>query len=680
MLPDQVKKRDGHVEDFEETNIITSMKKALDATSTTYPVDVLYDILEARYLTRLKKSTITVEKLQDYIENTLMREELYEAARAYIVYRHQREQFRNNKNVVNKIVDDYVDKTTWRVNENSNITYSYPAMQSMISGHIISNYTLNSIYPQNIADAHLKGDIHIHDLAMGTAAYCAGWSLSNLLLDGFGGVEGKISSKPPTHLSSAVDQMINFLGVLQNEFSGAQAFNSIDTFLAPYVKLDNLTLSEVKKCIENFVFGVNVGSRWGQSVFSNVTFDWKCPKDLENEPIIIQGKDVGFTYKDCQKEMDIINEAFWSVMSEGDANQMPFTFPIPTVNITEDFDYETPAAKLMLETTAKFGLPYFQNFINSGLNPSDVRSLCCRLQLSLSDLRKHTGGIFGAGDSTGSIGVVTINLARLGYLATSDEDFFGRLDYLLETSKDSLLLKRKVINTNLERGLFPYTKRYLGSFKNYFSTIGLVGGHECCKNFLKKGIETNEGKDFMLFVLKYMRRRIEEFTEATGDLFNLEASPAEGASYRLAMLDKKFYPDIILSGEDTKYLTNSTQLPVDYTDDLFEALDHQDSLQCTYTSGCVFHAFTGEKLNAEGVKTLIQKICSMYKLPYFSITPTFSVCPDHKYFSGEHKTCPTCGKDCLVFTRVVGYYRSTSSFNKGKKEEVKNRKMFSLVR
>lgn len=677
MIPDLIKKRDGRIVPFEEDNIRTNIKRALEASNTDYPAALLYDLLEVRYLFNYKSKTISVEELSDFVEEIFMREGLYDAARAYITYRFQRKLFREKKDVVSKIVDEYIGKKTWRVNENSNITYSYPAMQGAIANNVISNYVLSSIYPNNISEAHIQGDFHIHDLAMGTAGYCAGWDLRTLLLEGFGGVSGKLNSRPPSHLTSAVDQMINFLGVLQNEWAGAMAYNSFDTFLAPYVKLDELDKQTVKQCMENFVYGVNVTSRWGQSPFTNITLDLRVPTDLAKDPVIIAGKEVGFTYGDCQAEVDLINEAFWEVMLEGDASNLPFTFPIPTVNITKDFDWDSKIANLIFEVAGKYGLPYFQNFINSDLDPSDVRSMCCRLRLSLVDLRKHTGGIFGANSNTGSIGVVTINLPRLGFTSTNEEELFEKLENLAELAKESLVLKRKVVNENLERGLFPYTKRYLGTFKHHFSTIGVVGGHDMCVNFLNgKGIDSPEGKDLVTRILSFLRTLTERFTEETGDLFNLEAAPCEGASYRLASADKKQFPLIITSGEDVPFYTNSSHLPVNYSTDLFETLDHQDSLQCLYSSGTVLHAFVGERVTSDGAKLLVKKICSSYKLPFFSITPTFSVCPDHKYLSGEHPTCPHCGKDSLIFSRVVGYLRSVDSWNLGKKEEFKHRKTY----
>lgn len=675
----KVKKRNGTIVDFDEDKIRDSIEKAASAIGVKVHTDFLFDILEARYLNKYKRKTISVEKIQDFIENSLMREGYYDVARAYITYRYQRKLFRETSNAMSKCVTEYIEKEDWRVNENSNITYSYPAMQSHLSGSMIAHYTLAQIYPRNIAEAHINGDFHIHDLSMGTAGYCAGWSLQTLLWEGFGGVEGKLSSRPPSRLNSAIDQMVNYLGVLQNEWAGAQAFSSFDTLLAPYVKKEKLSFEDVKQSMENFVYGVNVTSRFGQSIFSNISLDFKVPKDLAEQPVIIAGKDQGYCYKDVQPEMDLINRAFFSVMTDGDANKAPFTFPIVTVGITKDFDYDSPVAKAMLEASAKFGTCYFQNYVSSGLDPSDVRSMCCRLSLSIEELRKHVGGIFGAGTSTGSVGVVTINLPRLGYLAKGNEDIlYSSLRNLLNLAKNSLELKRKVVNQNLDRGLLPYTKRYLGNLNRHFSTIGVVGGHEMCLNFLGKGIETREGKYLMFQVLNFIRETTEIFTKETGTLYNLEATPAEGTSYRLARVDKKKFPDIITSGEEVPFYTNSSFLPVGQTDDLFEMLDHQEDLQRVYTGGTTCHLFLGEKVTVEGAKLLVKKVTECYKIPYFSITPTFSICPEDNYISGKHPVCPKCGKECSVYSRPVGYLRATKDWNVGKKEEFRLRKTYGV--
>lgn len=582
------------------------------------------------------------------------------------------------------LVNSYVNATDWRVKENSTVTYSVGGLILSNSGAITANYWLSEIYDQEIADAHRDGDFHIHDLSMLTG-YCAGWSLKQLIQEGLGGIPGKITSKPAKHLASLCNQMVNFLGIMQNEWAGAQAFSSFDTYLAPFVKVDNLPYDQVKKCIESFIYGVNTPSRWGtQAPFSNITLDWTVPNDLAELNAIVGGKEMDFRYKDCQKEMDMINKAFIEVMIEGDANGRGFQYPIPTYSITKDFDWsETENNKLLFEMTAKFGTPYFSNYINSDMEPSDVRSMCCRLRLDLRELRRKSGGFFGSGESTGSVGVVTINLPRIAYLSHNEHEFYERLDHLMDLAARSLKVKRDVISKLLEEGLYPYTKRYLGSFKNHFSTIGLVGMNEATlnANWLKEDLTHTDAQEFAKDVLNHMRERLVIYQEEYGDLYNLEATPAESTSYRLAKHDKKKYPDIITATKEgnTPYYTNSSHLPVGYTDDLFTALDIQDELQTLYTSGTVFHAFLGEKLpDWKGAATLVRKIAENYKLPYYTISPTYSICEDHGYLVGEQPICPVCGKPTEVWSRITGYYRPVKNWNEGKAQEFKERKTYDM--
>ncbi len=579
---------------------------------------------------------------------------------------------------VDKVVNAYMNQTDWRVKENANTSFSYAGLYLHLAGSTLSNYILNNIYPQEVSTAHLNGDIHIHDLSHGIVAYCAGWSLMDLILRGFGGVEGKITTKPARHLSSITGQMVNFLGVMQMEFAGAQAFNSVDTLLAPFVRADNLDYEEVKQLIQQMVFAMNVPSRWGsQAPFINFTFDWTVPNDLKNKPAIVGGESVG-VYGDYQKEMDIINRAFLETMLEGDAQGRIFSFPIPTYNITKDFNWEGENIDLLLKATAKYGLPYFQNFVSSRLNPGDVRSMCCRLQLDLRELRNRGGGLFGANDKTGSIGVVTINLPRIGYLSKTKDEYFKNLKRMMDIAKTSLEIKREVVTKNLENGLMPYTLAYLGHFNNHFSTIGIVGMHESLLNFMGKGIETKEGQTFAIETLEFTREILKKYQEETGNLYNLEATPAEGASYRLAYKDKQLYPDIITSGESEPYYTNSTFLPVNYTDDPFEVLEHQSPLQVLYTSGTVVHIFLQEKPDEDSLKTFIKKAFENYPIPYMTITPTFSICKTHGYIAGEHFKCPICGDETEVYSRVVGYYRPVKNWNNGKKEEFKQRMEYKI--
>ena len=593
---------------------------------------------------------------------------------------------RNDEHFLNytDLVDNYINLNDWRVKENSTVTYSVGGLILSNSGAVTANYWLSNVYDREIADAHRNAAIHLHDLSMLTG-YCAGWSLRQLIQEGLGGVAGKITSTPANHLSTLCNQMVNFIGILQNEWAGAQAFSSFDTYLAPFVKVDNLSQKEIKQCIQSFVFGLNTPSRWGtQAPFCNITLDWTVPDDLANLPAIVGGKEMDFTYGDCQKEMDMINKAFIEVMIEGDANGRGFQYPIPTYSITKDFDWgETENNKLLFEMTAKYGTPYFSNYINSDMKPSDVRSMCCRLRLDLRELRKKSGGYFGSGESTGSIGVVTINLPRIAYLATDEKDFYERLDRLMDISARSLKIKRTFITKLLDAGLYPYTKRYLGTFNNHFSTIGLVGMNEVGLNakWLRKNLGSPEVQKFAKDILNHMRERLSDYQELYGDLYNLEATPAESTAYRFAKHDKKLYPDIITANENgTPYYTNSSHLPVGYTDDIFEALDIQDELQTLYTSGTVFHAFLGEKLpDWKSAANLVRKIAENYKLPYYTISPTYSICKNHGYLVGEVKSCPVCGESTEVYSRITGYYRPVQNWNSGKVQEFKDRQVYSPV-
>jgi ribonucleoside-triphosphate reductase len=591
----------------------------------------------------------SVEDIQDIVETVLIKSGHAKTAKSYILYRAKRAEMRAAGSFIKKvenIISGYVKQGDWRVRENSNAGYAISGLQAHVSGVFLAEYALNHIYPKEIADAHRNADFHIHDLGLGTfSAYCAGWSLRQLLELGFNGVPGRVAAKPAKHFNAALGQIVNFFGTLQNEWAGAQAFSSFDTYLSPLVRKDNLSYPQVKQSMQEFLFAINQTSRWGNQVpFTNLTFDWVVPQDMKDKKIIYGGRYLNETYADYQKEMDMINKAFMEIMMEGDMDGRIFTFPIPTYNITKGFDWESDNAKLLFEMTAKYGTPYFQNFINSSLKPSDVRSMCCRLQLNLKELLSKTGGLFGSGEQTGSIGVVTINLPRIGYLSKTKEEFFERLGRLMELAKNSLEIKRKEVTKNMNKGLLPYTKRYLGHLNNHFSTIGLNGMNEACMNFLgyDKNITTQEGRDFALEVLDFMRDKLTEFQEETGHIFNLESTPAEGTSYRLAKHDKIKYPNIITAGiEEAPFYTNSSQLPVNYTTDVFEALELQDELQCKYTGGTVLHVFLGERVSDWTVaRDLVKKIAYNFKLPYFTLTPTFSICPVHGYISGEHFTCP----------------------------------------
>ena len=686
-----VKKRDGKITDFDLKKISDAIVLAFEAQDKNYNeniIDFLALKVTADFEPKIKDHHIAVEDIQDSVESVLVQAGYADVAKAYILYRRQREKLRNMKSTVldyKEIVDSYVKVTDWRVKENSTVTYSVGGLILNNSGAITANYWLSEIYDDEIANAHRNADIHIHDLSMLTG-YCAGWSLKQLIQEGLGGVTGKITSSPAKHLATLCNQMVNFLGIMQNEWAGAQAFSSFDTYLAPFVKADNLTYDQVKKCIESFVYGVNTPSRWGtQAPFSNITLDWTVPNDLAELNAIVGGKEMPFKYKDCKKEMDMVNKAFIETMIEGDANGRGFQYPIPTYSITSDFDWsETENNKLLFEMTSKYGTPYFSNYINSDMAPSDVRSMCCRLRLDLRELRKKSGGFFGSGESTGSVGVVTINLPRIAYLASDKADFYKRLEKMMDISARSLKIKREVITKLLDENLYPYTKRYLGTFANHFSTIGLVGMNEVGLNakWLKKDLTHKETQEFAKEVLNYMREKLSDYQEKYGDLYNLEATPAESTSFRLAKHDVKHYPDIITASENDKnktpYYTNSSHLPVGYTDDIFAALDIQDELQTLYTSGTVFHAFLGEKLPSwKSAASLIKTIAENYKLPYYTLSPTYSVCKNHGYIAGEVYTCPECGADTEVYSRITGYYRPVKNWNDGKSQEYKDRLVYS---
>ena len=684
-------KRDGEVAAFQLSKITQAIEKAFQAQEKQYTPDMMEMLglrVTADFQNNIKKDQVSVEDIQDSVENVLIQCGYSEVAKAYILYRKQREKVRNMKSTIldyKEIVNSYVKVEDWRVKENSTVTYSVGGLILSNSGAVTANYWLSEIYDKEIADAHRNADIHIHDLSMLTG-YCAGWSLKQLIKEGLGGIEGKITSAPAKHLSVLCNQMVNFLGIMQNEWAGAQAFSSFDTYLAPFVKADHLTYPEVKKCIEAFIYGVNTPSRWGtQAPFSNITLDWTVPDDLAELPAIVGGKEMDFKYKDCKKEMDMVNKAFIETMIEGDANGRGFQYPIPTYSITKEFDWsDTENNRLLFEMTSKYGTPYFSNYINSDMQPSDVRSMCCRLRLDLRELRKKTGGYFGSGESTGSVGVVTINMPRIAYLSQDEDEFYQRLDRLMDISARSLHIKREVIGKLLDEGLYPYTKRYLGSFDNHFSTIGLVGMNEAGLNarWLRADMADEKTQKFTKDVLNHMRERLSDYQEEYGELYNLEATPAESTAYRLAKHDKKHYPDIITAGHegDTPYYTNSSHLPVDYTSDIFDALDVQDELQTLYTSGTVFHAFLGEKLpDWKAAATLVRKIAENYRLPYYTLSPTYSVCKEHGYIAGEHFTCPTCGKKAEVYSRITGYYRPVQNWNDGKAQEYKNRTVYDIL-
>jgi len=684
-------KRDNKIVDFDITKISGAIKLAFDACEKQYNtniIDFLALKVTADFEPKIKNDLVEVEDIQDSVEAVLVQAGYADVAKAYILYRRQREKLRNiNKTVLDykAIVDAYVKETDWRVKENSTVTYSVGGLILNNSGAITANYWLSEIYDDEIADAHRNAEIHIHDLSMLTG-YCAGWSLRQLIKEGLGGIRGKITSSPASHLATLCNQMVNFLGIMQNEWAGAQAFSSFDTYLAPFVKADNLTYDQVKKCVESFIYGVNTPSRWGtQAPFSNITLDWTVPADMAEQNCIIGGKEVDFKYKDCKREMDMVNKAFIEIMIEGDANGRGFQYPIPTYSITKDFDWsDTENNRLLFEMTAKYGTPYFSNYINSDMEPSDVRSMCCRLRLDLRELRKKSGGYFGSGESTGSVGVVTINMPRIAYLSENEADFYKRLERLMDISARSLKTKRSVITKLLNEGLYPYTKRYLGTFENHFSTIGLVGMNEMGLNakWLRANMTDPKTQQFSKDVLNFMREKLADYQEEYGDLYNLEATPAESTAYRFAKHDVKKYPDIITANMESgvPYYTNSSHLPVGYTSDIFDALDIQDGLQTLYTSGTVFHAFLGEKLPTwQSAANIVKKIAENYSLPYYTLSPTYSVCRDHGYISGEVYTCPECGNATEVYSRITGYYRPVQNWNDGKSQEFKDRVEYDLT-
>ena len=686
----RVEKRDGTITDFQVAKVSEAIGKAFEASEKRYSPEMLDMIslhVTADFQNKIKDDKISVEDIQDSVENVLIQSGYADVAKAYILYRKQREKVRNmNATMLDykQIVDSYVKVEDWRVKENSTVTYSVGGLILNNSGAVTANYWLSEIYDDEIGDAHRNADIHIHDLSMLTG-YCAGWSLKQLIEDGLGGINGKITSSPAKHLSVLCNQMVNFLGIMQNEWAGAQAFSSFDTYLAPFIKVDNLSYEDVKKCIEAFIYGVNTPSRWGtQAPFSNITLDWTVPGDLAELLAIVGGKEMDFKYKDCKKEMDMVNRAFIETMVEGDANGRGFQYPIPTYSITNEFDWsDTVNNRLLFEMTAKYGTPYFSNYVNSDMEPSDVRSMCCRLRLDLRELRKKTGGFFGSGESTGSVGVVTINMPRIAYQSKDKEDFYKRLDRLMDLSARSLRVKREVIEKLLQEGLYPYTKQYLGTFNNHFSTIGIIGMNEVGLNakWLGGDMTDERTQDFSKEVLDHMRNKLSDYQEKYGDLYNLEATPAESTTYRLAKHDRKRWPDIKTAGSkgDVEYYTNSSHLPVDYTSDIFDALDIQDDLQTLYTSGTVFHAFLGEKMpDWKAAASLVKKIADNYRLPYYTMSPIYSVCREHGYIAGEHFTCPTCGAPAEVYSRITGYYRPVQNWNDGKAQEYKNRTLYDV--
>lgn len=686
----QVIKRDGRVVDFDLHKIKSAIQKAFDATHTNYTDEIL-DLLTLRvtaeFQESIKDDRISIESIQDSVEKLLSNAGYDNVAKAYILYRKKRESVRNVGQTVldyKKTVNDYLKINDWRVKENSTVTYSVGGLILSNSGAVTANYWLSEVYDDEVAQAHKNCDMHIHDLSMLTG-YCAGWSLRQLIEEGLGGIPGKISSAPARHLSTLCNQMVNFLGIMQNEWAGAQAFSSFDTYLAPFVKVDHLSYHEVKQAVQSFVYGVNTPSRWGtQAPFSNITLDWTVPPDLAEKHCIVGGEEQDFCYKDCKYEMDLVNKAFIEIMIEGDANGRGFQYPIPTYSITRNFDWsDTENNRLLFEMTSKYGTPYFSNYINSDMDPSDVRSMCCRLRLDLRELRRKSGGFFGSGESTGSIGVVTVNLPRIAYTSKTVDEFYQQLDHVMDLAARSLNTKRQVVSKLLEAGLYPYTKRYLGSFTNHFSTIGLVGMNEACLNarWLRKNLIDPQAREFAQNVLDHMLNRLRDYQERYGDLFNLEATPAESTAYRLAKHDVEKYPDIITASEgSTPYYTNSSHLPVGYTEDIFSALDLQDSLQTRYTSGTVFHAFLGEKLpDWKAAATLVKKIAENYKLPYFTLSPTYSICKHDGYLEGEHFTCPKCGEAAEVYSRITGYYRPIQNWNDGKVQEYKQRKEYVIA-
>ena len=696
-----VVKRNGTEEEFQMPKLLASIRaafyKADDYALLTGFDSAIIDFVALRVTSNFVRNIyndshgsddkIRAEDIYGAVIEVLFAGGYPQVAKEYIAHRAAVERFdaKNNTSIDYKaLVNSYIRELDWRVKENSTVTYSIGGLILSNSGAVTANYWLSEVYDKEIADAHRNADIHIHDLSM-LSGYCAGWSLKQLIQEGLGGVTGKITSAPAKHLATLCNQMVNFLGIMQNEWAGAQAFSSFDTYLAPFVKADNLTYDQTKKCIESFVYGVNTPSRWGtQAPFSNITLDWTVPDDLAELNAIVGGKEMPFKYKDCKKEMDMVNRAFIEVMIDGDANGRGFQYPIPTYSITRDFDWsETENNKLLFEMTAKYGTPYFSNYVNSDMEPSDIRSMCCRLRLDLRELRKKSGGYFGSGESTGSIGVVTINLPRIAYLSTDEQDFYRRLDKLMDIAARSLKIKRQTISRFLNDGLYPYTKRYLGTFNNHFSTIGIVGGNEAGMNakWLQADLTDPRTQQFMKDVLNHMRDRLSDYQEQYGDLYNLEATPAESTTYRFAKHDTEEFPDIITAAQVGRapFYTNSTHLPVGFTDDVFEALDVQDKLQTLYTSGTVFHAFLGEKLpDWKSAANLVRKIAENYELPYYTLSPTYSVCKTHGYITGEEYICPKCGEPTEVYSRITGYYRPVQNWNDGKAEEFRSRRLYDL--
>lgn len=660
--PEHLIKRDGSIKDFDPSKIQKAIEKAGKATGEFGPA-IAAEITENQVMPKIRALNVAtphIEQVQDAVEQALFESGHFTTLRAYIVYREQRAKSRDAKKTwinVESSINEYLDQSDWRVNANANQGYSLGGMILNVSGKVVANYWLNFIYPNEIGKCHREADFHIHDLDM-LSGYCAGWSLRTVLTEGFNGVPGKVEAGAPKHLSSACGQIVNFLGTMQNEWAGAQAFSSFDTYMAPFVRKDNVPYSEVVQCIQEMIYNLNVPSRWGtQTPFTNLTFDWTCPPDLTPQHPMIGGEEMPFTYGDLQEEMNMINRAYIEVMTRGDSKGRVFTFPIPTYNITPDFDWEGPNVKLLFDMTARYGLPYFQNFINSELKPNMIRSMCCRLQLDLRELLKRGNGLFGSAEQTGSLGVVTINCARLGYLYPGDEKaLYARLDHLLDLAKESLEIKRKVIQRHIDQGLFPYTKRYLGTLRNHFSTIGVNGINEMIRNFThdKTNITSEEGHAFALKFLDHVRERLVEFQSETDHMYNLEATPAEGTTYRFAKEDRKRFPNIIQAGTpQNPYYTNSSQLPVGYTDDPFEALEMQDDLQRKYTGGTVLHLYMNEAVSsAEACRDLVRKTLTRFRLPYITVTPTFSICPKHGYLSGRHDFCPKCDAEIIARKRA----------------------------
>jgi len=680
-----IRKRDGKLVPYDNYKIANAIYKAAQAVGGNdfgIALTLAKQVEEVIGKKFHSKSIPAVEEIQDIVEKVLIEQGHAKVAKAFIIYREEHRRFRNTNDLLLDItttMDGYLKQQDWRVHENSNVNYSLGGLILHNSGAITANYWLDSIYNHEISNAHRNGDFHLHDLCM-FSGYCAGWSLRQLISEGLGGVTGKISSCAPKHLSTLIQQMVNFLGILQNEWAGAQAFSSFDTYLAPFVRQDNLSAAEVKQQIQSFIFGVNTPSRWGsQAPFTNITLDWVVPEDMRDQPAIVGGQPLDTTYGDYQHEMDMINKAFLEVLIEGDADGRGFSYPIPTYNITENFNWDSENARLLFKMTGKYGTPYFQNFLNSSLNPGDVRSMCCRLQLDKRELRNRGGGLFGADEFTGSIGVVTINLPRIGYRSSSKEEYFRHLDHYMDLARDSLEVKRQVISRLMDQGLFPYTQRYLRHWNNHFSTIGLIGMNESTLNFMQKDMTHPDARQFAKEVLTHMRERLVKYQEETGHLFNLEATPGEGTSYRLAKIDHEKFPRMVIPGGDTPFYTNSTQLPVNATDDLFDALDMQDEVQKLYTGGTVFHAFIGESIDdPEVCAKLVRKIAQSYHIPYFTLSPTFSICRQHGYLKGEHFNCPRCGEETEVYSRIVGYYRPVQHWNPGKKSEFNHRKLFKV--